>query len=69
MHITKIKHIEGDIEALKTDLQRILGLQDAKDVVINQLTRHIIVKGHHRDDVKRFLRDNQVGFREVVELL
>jgi large subunit ribosomal protein L49 len=47
MHITKIKHIEGDIEALKTDLQRTLGLQDAKDVkdvVINQLTRHIIVK-------------------------
>lgn len=44
MHITKIKHIEGDIDALKADLQRTLKLQDAKDVVINQLTRHIIVK-------------------------
>lgn len=44
MHVTRVKHIEGDIEALKTDLQRMLKAQDAKDVVINQLTRHIIVK-------------------------
>ncbi|TVY49182.1 54S ribosomal protein IMG2, mitochondrial [Lachnellula cervina] len=69
MHITKIKHIEGDIDALKADLQRTLKLQDAKDVVINQLTRHIIVKGHYRDDIKQFLGTNQVGFMEVVELL
>jgi large subunit ribosomal protein L49 len=44
MHITKVKHIEGDIELLKADLQEALGLQNGKDVVINQLTRHIIVK-------------------------
>jgi len=69
MHITKIKHIEGDIDALKTDLQMTLKLQDAKDVVINQLTRHIIVKGHYRDNIKQFLGTNQVGFMEVVELL
>jgi hypothetical protein len=39
-----VKHIEGDIELLKADLQEALGLQNGKDVVINQLTRHIIVK-------------------------
>lgn len=44
MHITKVKHIEGDIEVLKADLQDALGLENGKDVVINQLTRHIIVK-------------------------
>ncbi|TVY41530.1 54S ribosomal protein IMG2, mitochondrial [Lachnellula subtilissima] len=69
MHLTKIKHIEGDIDALKADLQNTLKLQDAKDVVIHQLTRHIVVKGHHRDDIKKFLGINQVGFVEVVELL
>ncbi|TVY68895.1 54S ribosomal protein img2 [Lachnellula suecica] len=69
MHITKVKHIEGDIEALKADLQKTLKLKDAKEVVINQLTRHIIVKGHHRDEIKEFLNTNKVGFTEVVELL
>lgn len=44
MHITKVKHIEGDIDALKTDLQKALRLEGEKDVVINQLTRHIVVK-------------------------
>ena len=44
MHLTKIKHIEGDIDALKADLQNTLKIQDAKDVVIHQLTRHIVVK-------------------------
>lgn len=44
MYITKVKHIEGDIDALKADLQHELRLQEPKDVVINQLTRHIIVK-------------------------
>ena len=44
MHITTVKHIEGDIELLRTDLQEALGLQDAKDVRISQLTKQIIVK-------------------------
>jgi hypothetical protein len=29
--------------AMKTDLQRALGLED-KEIVINQLTQHIIIK-------------------------
>lgn len=43
LHQTKVRRIEGDIMAMKTDLQRALGLED-KEIVINQLTHHIIIK-------------------------
>jgi large subunit ribosomal protein L49 len=43
MKLTKLRRIEGDVNVLRKDLQLALGM-DEKDVVINQLTRHIIVK-------------------------
>lgn len=43
MKLTKIRRIEGDVAALRTELQEALGLPQ-KEVVINQLTKHIIVK-------------------------
>lgn len=43
MKLTKVRRIEGDVAALRTELQEALGLQQ-KEVVINQLTKHIIVK-------------------------
>ncbi|KAI9822153.1 MAG: hypothetical protein M1832_003156 [Thelocarpon impressellum] len=51
---TKIRKVEGDISALKLQLQHDLGLEP-KDVAINQLTRHVIIKGWRRDAVKEFL--------------
>ena len=43
MKLTKVRRIEGDVSVLRSDLQKALGLAE-KEVVINQLTRHIIVK-------------------------
>lgn len=43
MKLTKLRRIEGDVSVLRKDLQLALGM-DEKEVVINQLTRHIIVK-------------------------
>jgi len=40
---TKLRRIEGDINVLRTDLQQALGV-DEKDVVINQLTKQIIIR-------------------------
>ena len=40
---TRIRKISGDITALRTDLQRELGLREDQ-IRINQLTRHIIIK-------------------------
>jgi len=57
LHQTKVRRIEGDIMALKTDLQRALGLED-KEIVINQLTQHIIIKGHKRKEVVSFIEEN-----------
>lgn len=48
---TKIQKIEGDLEALRSDLARALGVETgapgekkSPDVTINRLTGHIIVK-------------------------
>ena len=43
MKLTKVRRIEGDVNALRTELQEALGLEQ-KEVVINQLTKYIIVK-------------------------
>lgn len=43
MKLTKVRKIEGDIDVLRNDLQVALGVED-KEVVINRLTGHIIVK-------------------------
>jgi len=43
MKLTKLRRIEGDVTALRNDLRHALGM-DEKEVTINQLTRHIIVK-------------------------
>lgn len=40
---TRLRKIEGDIGALRTELQDALGLEH-KDVVVNALTMHIIIK-------------------------
>ncbi|CZR64261.1 uncharacterized protein PAC_14159 [Phialocephala subalpina] len=43
MKLTKIRRIEGDVNAFRRDLMIGLGLGE-EEVVINQLTRHVIVK-------------------------
>lgn len=41
---TKLRRIEGNIMDLRRDLQKALGVEDEKEVVVNQLTQQIIVK-------------------------
>lgn len=43
LHQTRVRKIDGDIKALKDDLQRALSIKE-EHIVINQLTRHIIIK-------------------------
>lgn len=43
MKLTRLRRIEGDLAALKKDLQTALKVADG-EVTINQLTRHIMVK-------------------------
>lgn len=41
---TRLRKIEGDIGKLKQDLQKALGIAEDKEIQINQLTKHIIIK-------------------------
>lgn len=42
--LTKIKHVEGDIEALKKDISAALGMEGHKEVVVNELTKSVVLK-------------------------
>lgn len=56
MLLTRVKKIDGSVEALRDELKTALGL-DAKEVVVNGLTRHVMLKGHRRPEVEKFLRE------------
>ncbi len=43
LHQTRVRKIDGDLQALRDDLRQALGLQE-EHIVVNQLTRHIIIK-------------------------
>jgi large subunit ribosomal protein L49 len=63
---TKLRKIEGDVNVLRKDLVEALGLEDGQ-AVINQLTRHIIIKV--RDGRARYARgvSNIFLFSRVTE--
>lgn len=52
---TRIRKLEGNLAILKEELEKALSLE-AKDVEINHLTRHIIIKGHRKFEVEAFLK-------------
>lgn len=56
MKLTRVKKIDGNVEALRDELRAGLGL-DGKEVVVNPLTRQVMVKGHRRTEVEKFLRE------------
>ncbi|KAM3083301.1 54S ribosomal protein img2, mitochondrial [Clarireedia jacksonii] len=51
---TRVRKIEGDVKVLRTQLQQALGLGE-KEVTINQLTQQIIIRGHKKPEVVKFL--------------
>lgn len=56
---TLLKNGEGNLQALREDVARALGLTE-KEVRVNNVTKHIEVKGHRREDILAFLRN--LGF-------
>ncbi|KAJ6096183.1 Phosphopantothenoylcysteine decarboxylase [Penicillium sp. IBT 16267x] len=56
--LTKIQKTEGDLDALREDLARSLGVDlRSSDVSINRLTGHIIVKGWRKNEILKFLQE------------
>ncbi|KAH7095574.1 mitochondrial large subunit ribosomal protein-domain-containing protein [Paraphoma chrysanthemicola] len=54
LHLTTVRKITGDLSALRDELRVYLNKKN-EDVKINDLTKHVIVKGHCKPEVQRFL--------------
>ncbi|KFX88615.1 hypothetical protein V490_07513 [Pseudogymnoascus sp. VKM F-3557] len=55
---TRVKKIEGNIAQLREDLKVALGIEEDREIQVNHLTRHIIVKGHRKPEVAKFLEEH-----------
>lgn len=56
MLLTRVKKIDGSAEALRDELKTVLGLAK-EQVVVNPLTRQVMLKGHRKPEVEKFLRE------------
>ncbi|KAL3477547.1 mitochondrial large subunit ribosomal protein-domain-containing protein [Aspergillus californicus] len=59
---TKIQKTEGDLDALKSDLAKYLGLDPGPktgDITINRLNGHLIVKGWRKNEIQKFLLERK----------
>lgn len=55
LKLTTIRKIDGRPETLRDDLMGLLRLQ-REDAVVNGITGHVVLKGHHKVEVEKFLR-------------
>ncbi|TKX24632.1 54S ribosomal protein img2 [Elsinoe australis] len=53
--LTRIRRIDGNVEALRNEVQNHLQLK-REDCVINQLTKQVVVKGHVKPQLEAFLQ-------------
>ncbi|RKF57486.1 54S ribosomal protein img2, mitochondrial [Erysiphe neolycopersici] len=56
--ITRIRKVQGNIQALRNDLRKALKLDD-KECTINSTTGHVLVKGHKKQEIAKFLIDQK----------
>lgn len=56
LKLTKVRKVDGRKEILRDELRVALGLAE-NEAVINQLTGHIVLKGHHKPRIQKFLRE------------
>jgi large subunit ribosomal protein L49 len=53
-----VKKVDGSLQALRDALRQKLGL-DAKHAIINDRTRHVVIKGHFKQEVVKYLRERR----------
>jgi large subunit ribosomal protein L49 len=58
LFLTYVKKVDGDLTALRDVLREKLSL-DEKHVIINARTRHVIIKGHYKQEVIQYLRERR----------
>ena len=55
--MTRVRKIDGDASVLRDELRKALGLTKKEECVVNPITGHVVLKGHFKDPVSRFLRE------------
>ena len=55
LKMTRVKKVDGDRMKLRNALKTALQVRE-KDCVINSVTGHIMIKGHHKPAIETFLR-------------
>lgn len=55
LHLTTVRKVTGELAALRDELRTWLSKKD-EEVKVNALTGHVIVKGHHKNEVEEFLK-------------
>jgi large subunit ribosomal protein L49 len=58
LKLTRIKNIDGKPETLRDELRETLRLEK-EEASVNPITRHVMLKGHHKPAVERFLRERR----------
>lgn len=56
LKLTLVRKVDGRPEALRDELTQSLGLQ-ADQAVVNPVTKHVLLKGHQKMAVVKFLRE------------
>lgn len=57
LKLTRVRKIDGDASVLRDELRKALGLTKKEECVVNPITGHVVLKGHFKDPVSRFLRE------------
>lgn len=59
MKLTRVRKIDGDPAILRDELRVAIGLWGGKreDCVVNPLTNQVVMKGHFKPQVEKFLRE------------
>ncbi|KAF2174684.1 hypothetical protein K469DRAFT_705238 [Zopfia rhizophila CBS 207.26] len=55
LHLTTVRKVTGNLAALRAELRTLLE-KDKYEVKINDLTKHVIVKGHHAPQIMDYLK-------------
>ncbi|KAI8073287.1 ribosomal protein L49/IMG2 [Gongronella butleri] len=54
-HLTIIRRVEGDVEALRTELAAMFPEAPKNHVRINPTNNHIVIKGNYVNEIKQWL--------------
>jgi len=56
--VTYIKKVDGELHTLRDTIRQLLDVPE-ENVVMNERTRQVVIKGHHKFVIEKFLRERR----------